>query len=861
MKKKIPVKSKLENADSASVAAQALAKQEAGQYKEAIELYKQLLKQSDNKNWQQALAFCYYQRALSFVDKGMFKEAVVLWENYAQNAQPPYQGYDSYISWLLQTNNMVKVKSCLSQLSAQQLDELYPDLASLLGLLIISEKPEFEALLPKESVFITHLGLVRSALAAYQKISHVPIIEQVKAAFGAHQHDQMEDIEQALKQLPFRSAFRDFRTLLKAALILPKSPEQAQALLAKIPASSPYQQAAALLLATTYSGAALVNELLQYDYKQRHIVVDIKKFSKKQAELLELLAKQKGHLSDKIKFNCAIQYRELFGLESTKAYCALGLVKYEAGQRDFTKHFGVLDGFEPLRLQALNCEQQRDYYGAEYYWKQAIPLLKKQGEPGAFKIALIMRHIAKYQETPKKGMQWLIDSLNYDPTDRDVYLSILQHCDNEGGQTDVHKHWLEQGLKKFPQDIDFLTLAIKAATASKAFKKATQSAQAILAIDPVNTFAKQVLFTSHLAHARKLIKTKKFHLVDKEIQQAEKLLIGKRYQIQAQLVRGFFVMQAEDKQQGLQQIVSSAQSMGEGTVCTHFCVIMEALLLGLTLPSIIKELPPLEKKHLLTAQEISRLVQLILQYQGDAQSSQAILHKALEKIKSALKQSVKQQNYAEELMLTLCECLDSIGHFELLRHCVKIALPKWPKPIWVFYKIYAEVDGEAEQCSSFNIYQLEEQFKKTNQSDQSDHRAAMLISKFINSAYQAQQAFGGGFFDDEYEDEDEDDFDMYDKSPMDLFGHLPADLIEKLQRRIEDFMGKNSPEKSMKILGKLLPPNVDAINLFLNPNALFGILMLHAANELGIDIGLTAEKILKECGFEPSAKTPPFPFF
>ena len=119
---------------------QALSKLNAGQYKEAIDLYKSLLKRANNADWREALAQCYLQRAQAFAAKGMVKEALVLWENYAQNAESPHQALDHYISWLLQTNDMAKVKICLGQLSAQQLDEHYPDLAGLLGLLIITGK-------------------------------------------------------------------------------------------------------------------------------------------------------------------------------------------------------------------------------------------------------------------------------------------------------------------------------------------------------------------------------------------------------------------------------------------------------------------------------------------------------------------------------------------------------------------------------------------------------------------------------------------------------------------------------------------------------------------------------------------------
>ena len=122
MKKKTLSTPKSSASDVSVLENQALSKLNAGQYKEAIDLYKSLLKHANNADWRKALAQCYLQRALAFAAKGMVKEALVLWENYAQNAEPPHEARDKYISWLLQTNDMAKVKACLGQLSAQQLD-------------------------------------------------------------------------------------------------------------------------------------------------------------------------------------------------------------------------------------------------------------------------------------------------------------------------------------------------------------------------------------------------------------------------------------------------------------------------------------------------------------------------------------------------------------------------------------------------------------------------------------------------------------------------------------------------------------------------------------------------------------------
>jgi hypothetical protein len=839
MKKKPLSTPKSSDPDVSVLENQALSKLNAGQYKEAIDLYKSLLKRANNADWRKALAQCYLQRALAFAAKGMVKEALVLWENYAQNAESPHEALDKYISWLLQMNDMAKVKTCLGQLSAQQLDEHYPELAGLLGLLIITGKVSCQDMLPKDSVFMAHTGFVQEAL-------------------GAYRNNKLEDIESALKKLPFRSAFRDFRTVMKAALLVPESVEQAQSLLAKIPADSPYQQAGALLLAITHEGAALVNDLLQLTPPQIKLIKEAKNLHKKQIELLDILTKQKDRLSDKAKFNLAIQYQPLFGADLAQHYCLAALSTYPAGQRDFTRHFDAMNDFEAWRLKALSCERDRDFHGAEYYWKQGITVLKNQGAEGAFKIALIMRHLAVHQETPEEAVTWLMNSLNHDPDDRETYVKILQYYERQKQETDVYKEWLDKSIKKFPNDVDMLGLAIKAATRNKAFKKATQYAQALLKIDPVNTFAKQVLFTSHLAHARKLIKSKKFHLVEKEIQQAETITLGKRYQTLAQLMRCFFVFVAEDKKQGAQLIAESVQKLNDGLVCACFCATLEALLLDLQSAPVLKELPPPAKDYLLSPQEMTQLIKLIQQYADDDNVSQALLHKALEKIKAVIKQSIKQQNYDEELLLSLCLCLERIQHFELLNACVKIAQPLWLKPIWMYYRVYSEAKGNPEKCSDINSYRLQESLKEAR--EQNDQRTATLISKFLEKYYEScRPKFNifNSLFGNTDENEEYDPLD-------DLFGHLPDDLFERLGLKVADFIKKTPPERMLKILAaKYTSNNVTILNkLFDDPEALYAFLMLKAADDLGIDIDVDAEEII-ECFNDQKAPSKPtsFPFF
>ena len=71
-------------------------------YKDAIDVYKLLLKRQPQAGWRESLASAYLERARELAGKGMYREAAILWENIpslcGQIRQPEW-----YIDWLLQT--------------------------------------------------------------------------------------------------------------------------------------------------------------------------------------------------------------------------------------------------------------------------------------------------------------------------------------------------------------------------------------------------------------------------------------------------------------------------------------------------------------------------------------------------------------------------------------------------------------------------------------------------------------------------------------------------------------------------------------------------------------------------------------
>lgn len=794
----------------------AQSKVQAGNYKDAIELYKTLLKTNENPEWRQALALCYLQRALSFSAKGMYKEAVVLWESYASNNKAEAEYFDHYIIWLLQSQNIAKVKKCLQQLTVQQLDVAYPELACILGLLALSNKLDVQGL-PQESLFIKHLALAKAILAAYRA-------------------NQIDVVTTHLQTLPFRSAFKDFRAVMNAVLLLSTSKEQAQSQLAKISPQSPYRNFADSVLAITHDGLKLVQDLQGLSYIQAQLVGTAKGFSKKQLELLDVVLKQKSRLNDKLKFNLALQYQTLWQADFLKRYCYSALGNYPAGQRDFIKQFGQFDEFEECRLKALGYERKNNKHDAKYYWQRAVTLLQNKPQIDNFKIAALMRHIALMARTISDTVTWLENSLRYDPDDRDTYLKILQQYENVGQYADAYKQWLDKSIRHFPQDVEFLLLSITDAVNRQAFDDVERYAHSVLKIDSVNLFAKRVLFDNQLARVRTLIKTNQLKQLAIAMQAMQALALNKRDHLVVSIMQGFCEF-TSNKSQGAALIADTVQQLQEGLLTAHFYVMMEASLMSLQLAPVLKALPKLNKDYSVSSGELKQFTGLILQY-ANTVSNLAAICKMIDKVKAPIKQAINRNQYSEEELLAFCQGLERVNQFELMRASVKYCESESPSPIWMYYRVYAAVNGDPAKCSHMDMGRL--MLSLNRAMEDKDERAIVLIRKFVEKCFDSKDMPDDWFYDEEDEENDDDD-------PMALFEYLPLDLYKQLDKKAAEYMNKNPPERLLPALMKqYFPNNAKAVmqQLFENFDLLQALLFLKAADELKIDVQITADDIL-----------------
>lgn len=818
---------------------EALSLLKKAKYKEAIKLFKTLLQGSGEKKWQESLAYCYVHRAMEFASKEMYKEALVLWENHLQYAQTPYEAQDHYIFWLIQTGKQADIKTTLKSLSAEQLDTQLPQLAAVIGFLMLTQHAEFEEYLPQDSVLLAHFNIVKTALQAYQE-------------------NDIDKLEASLKKLPYRSAFRDFRTILNAVLVLPHSIDQAQSFLNKISVHSAYLSVANVLLTCCKTGAELAHSLVSLDHQSCEWVSEIIPLNQMQSKFIQNFRRQQK-LSDKVQLNIAIEYHALLGERFTLQFCQSILPRYPAGKKAFNQHFSDASEFEENKIKALACEQENNIDEAEYYWRLCLRALRhEECGDNDLKGALILRRLASKESDIEERTKLLIESLDYDANDRDSYLRIIQHYNQNPTAIKEYKLWLNKTLEHFPQDIEVLTQATMAATHNQTYKKASQYASKILKIDPLNTFAKHTLFTSHVNHARRLMGEKNYSLVDKEINQTEKFTHSKAQVQHVHLMRALLCFANEDKTTGVQHISESLNSLHSDPVNIYFQATLEALLNKLPVSTILRDLPPI-KDYLLSEKELTAFSLQLKQSITDAVPPD-IVNKALDKIKAPFKKSISSQKKAEELLLSLCQTFDTINSFELLRHCVKSVPYELIKPIWVYYRVYATNNGQADICTPKQIKSLHIAYERAVESE--DHKTARIVENYLDCYYETNPEGEGGFLEDFLGNFINDTGDEDKEDPLEfLFGHLSTGVMMDLNATAESLMKKVTPEKLVEgFLAKIKNKESFLLALMQEPDILSALMLIKAADQLKIDIDVSIDDIIEVFDISSGNRGFPFPF-
>ncbi len=737
-------------------------------YKEAIQTYKQLLKQEQRQEWQQALAKAYLLRAQNLAKKKMYKEAAVFWENRANLSIADQQGLDDYISWLIKANRYVKAAHIFRDSTDALSNDARRQLTIQFGALLLAGQQDIAELFPE---LLKESQLINEVLTAYS------------------QGDD-ENCEAYLKKIPFRSPYRDVRSIIKALLLIETDPNTANQLLQKVPTNSPYAPLAHLIaMLGQNDDKNLLDALNQANSNEQAFIANLKGWDKSQLKLISMLQGKRDN--EKALLEVVAANRQALGDKYSRQFCLALLPSYPAGVKIYQNIFGRLSAFEKNRITALYYERQRDLFNAEKYWRLSVNNLKKQQEKDSnLKAALILRHIVALVEN--RGEQFdddtvpndLIESINFNPEEKSSYIKLIQWYKHEQDKKSYHK-WADIAVKKFPKDSEILLIGMESATQKKAFKKAVGFANKLLKEDPINIKARQIARSSHIAHSRKLIKIGKYELARKELIQAGQIEKNQLSGI-VQINQGLLELQAEgsikktanlkSRKRNLKEVaapdlfklqqtkkaklkntqhielLTKGLELAGGGLCGFFRVIVETKSQAIEPALILPLLPKLSKTYTPTRHEVLELLSLI---NSHSEIGIPFIREVLEPLDILLQKAVKI-DFSKEELLNLCESFKKLEHYDLLQKFATQALTRWKaEPVFTYYQLYGKANGTFWSLSRADRNSIDIAYDKAE--TEGDKRTAMMIRKFIT------QHDAGGFppffnpFDIFGDDDDEED--------------------------------------------------------------------------------------------------------
>ncbi len=350
--------------------------------------------------------------------------------------------------------------------------------------------------------------------------AHLDAAEKALDAFSEGQHDEAR---KALRDIPFRSPYRDFRSLLSGCIMLTEENKAgAEKFFHAISPDSAWGRTASALLrlrdnadqlveyiaGTGAEEDALLSVFLGLKPSDLKFIRDVSKAAHNGSALLDVVTRHGKDLPQDMR---SALIRRLL------PYAGIRMPDY----REFRK----LNDAEKNRITALNLELVHEVEGAVEFWDDYISALPRDTYDNKLIKALVFRRKAElmqkdgYAFDRQDVLDCLKNSLEFDPEDPDAFLKAIE-LSRFFSEKQAYS-LINDALKQFPENTRILTEAMKAASKRNAHKKAGRIAGKILEIDPINTGAKEFLLKSHLSHAAKLLKQGKTHLVEAEYKAAE----------------------------------------------------------------------------------------------------------------------------------------------------------------------------------------------------------------------------------------------------------------------------------------------------------------------------------------------------
>jgi len=695
-------------------------------FKEAIELFKPLIRQDPRPEWKASLADAYRGRARAMAAKKMFKEAAMVLEN---TIAPDGTVRDPrlYLTCLIRDGQQPKAAAYLLRcfggdgvLPATERAALEDLAASLL--VAVPQLPEASRAAPSEPSRWRELAAAsREALAGWIN--------------GA----SAEEMDRQLNRISLRSAFRPLRLLLKSLTSIPRDDERTRHLLETIHPGSPFYPFRQAVEATVLGERVLdAYAWEQLTPAQQAFVAETRGLPVAASQFLARLS-EAAQGGPAVLFGYLTKQPDLPRAEVRNA-CLNLLPQIPDRLPQFEKSFGPLSDLERHRVKALAAEARNDWEVAERSWRAAAAAIADGGTDRQAMLSqgVIYRHLAHLaiMHPEIEGEDIFGDPVIFylercytvDPEHIPTLLELIGRYRKELQLKDWHR-LVDEAVQRFPDDSQVLLQATESAVARKAYKMAAGFARRLLKINSINPGVRRQMIELQVAHARKQMRAKRPDLAAKELSAAAEWERPDAPSALLRIARGLVSLQTGAKEQAEVWLREGVELAGGG-VAGWFQAQLEAELMNATGGDAgwlrqelvrARETPPTEESVMTIVSAVGR---------PEAVENKRVVAGLLLGLRAWLLQAASF-NWSEAEFQALAETLARFDAFDLLQEYARAARRRDPaNPAWRFYDIVARTKGNADRLSMAETDDLFEMAEAAARRE--DFHAAKRIERFLD---------------------------------------------------------------------------------------------------------------------------------
>jgi len=771
-----------------------------GRFKDAIELFKPLVRQNPRPEWKESLADAYCGRARALAAKGMFKEAAMVLENTLTQAGTLHDPH-LYVTCLIREGQQPKAAAYLlhSVVSGALPADKRATLEALAAALLVTvpvlpapARPE-----PPEAARWRELaGASREALAAW--VDGAPA----------------EEMDRHLKRISLRSAFRPIRLLLQSLTTLPPDPERTRRRLETIGPGSPFFRFRQAVEAAVRAGPGLDTDVWH------RLTPTQQAFAAETGGLQAAAVQSLGRLSTASRGGPAALFAWLLKQadlpqDEVKSACLNLLPQIPDRVPQFETRFGPLPQLERHRVQALAAEARGDWRAVERSWSLAA----RQNSTAEDRISrlssgVIYRHLARLASLHPEiegddddgdgdgEIFYLERSGEADPDHIPAVLERIAYYRREAREKDWHR-LADEAVQRFPDEGQILRQATQSAVARRAYKKAAGFARRLLKIDPINPGVRRQMIELQLAHARKQMRAKRPDLAAKELSQAAEWDRPDAPSGLLRIARGLVALQSGEKEQA-EAWLQEGVTLAGGGVAGWFRAVLEAELMrcaGGDARWLREELASARRTPP-TKEPVMAVVSALGQV--EVGEDKRALSGLLLGTQAWLEQGAGIVWSPAEFQL-LVDVFVRFDAFELLATYARAARQREPaNPEWRFFEIVARTGGNGRAMTMAETHELDDMAEAA--SERRDFHAARRIARFLGM--DLPRSSRRGRMADDLED-DIDDAEMLELLRM-VLNDMPKGAADTLRGRVGEIGRTAAIEETMDSfrsseLGAILP--------------------------------------------------------